>query len=223
MLYGLSNSPSVFQNFMNEIVRDMLHHFVIIYIDDILIYSSNFSNHVKHVQQALVRLRQHLYLKLEKCEFHQPTIQFLGYVITPEGIQMDGNQVEAVKSWPQPLTIKDLQRFLGFANFYRRIISGYSEISAPLTSLLHQRPKHICWTPNGVKAFQKLNDTFSTASTLLHPDPTKPYCVEVNASSLVVGAVLSQRGGTSSLLHPCTSQRNYPRRSRTMTLATGNY
>lgn len=108
MPYELSNSPSVFQNFMNEIFWDMLHKFVI-YIDDILIYSANLSDHINHVQKLLVRLRQHhLYLKLEKCEFHQPIIQFLGYVITPEGIQMDCTKVEAVRNWPQPLTIKDL-------------------------------------------------------------------------------------------------------------------
>ncbi len=101
MTYGLSNSPSVFQNFMNEVFRDMLHRFVIVYIDDILIYSPNLDEHQQHVTQVLQRLRQHhLYLKLEKCEFHQSTVQFLGYVITPDGVQMDQGKVEAVRNWP---------------------------------------------------------------------------------------------------------------------------
>ncbi|KAK3522484.1 hypothetical protein QTP86_015544 [Hemibagrus guttatus] len=99
---------------MNEIFRDMLHRFVVVYIDDILIYSPNLSDHVDHVKQVLHQLRHyHLYLKLEKCEFHQSTTQFLGYVISPEGIQMDCDKVEAIKSWPQPSTVKNLQCFLG--------------------------------------------------------------------------------------------------------------
>lgn len=204
MLYRRFNSPSVFEKFMNEIFRDMLHKFVVIYIDDILIYSSNLSDHINHVQQVLSRLHQyHLYLKLEKCEFHQPTIQFLGYVITPEGIQMDRTKVEVVKNWPQPLSIKALQRFLGFANFYRRFICGYSELSAPLTSLLRKKSKHLFWTPDAVEAFQRLKATFCTAPALRHPDPTRPFIVEVDASSLGVGVELSQRRGEPPVLYPC--------------------
>ncbi|KAK3544477.1 hypothetical protein QTP86_013136 [Hemibagrus guttatus] len=109
MPYGLSNTPSVFQSFMNEMFWDMLHRFVVVYIDDIFIYSPNLSDHVDHVKQVLNRLRHyHLYLKLEKCEFHQSTTQFLGYVISPEGIQMDCAKVKAIKSWPQPSTMKDV-------------------------------------------------------------------------------------------------------------------
>ncbi len=98
---------------------------------------------------------------------------------------------------------KDLQHFLGFANFYHRFICGYSELSASLTSLLCQKPKHLSWTPDAVKAFQKLKASFCTAPALLHPDPTKPFIVEVDASSLGVGAVLSQRRGEPPVLHPC--------------------
>ncbi len=204
MPYGLSISPSVFQNFMKKIFRDILHKSVIIYIDVILIYSSNLSDHIKQVQQVLNRLRQyHLYLKLEKCEFHQSTIQFLGYVITLEGIQKDHTKVEAIKNWPQLLTTKDLQRFLGFANFYRIFICGYSELLASLTSLLRQKPKRLCWPPEAVEAFQKLKASFCTAPALLHPDPTKPFIVEVNASSLGGGALLSQWRVEPPVLHPC--------------------
>ncbi|KAK3539842.1 hypothetical protein QTP70_013418 [Hemibagrus guttatus] len=145
----------VFQNFMNEIFQDMLHRFVIVYIDDILIYSSNLSDHTDHVQQVLNQLHHyHLYLKLEKCEFHQPTIQFFGCVISPEGIQMDRTKVEAVKNWPQPHTIKGLQHFLGFVYFYCRFISGYSELTAPLTSLLGKKPKSLRWTSDAMETFR---------------------------------------------------------------------
>ncbi len=135
MPYGLSNSPSIFQNFMNEIFRDMINRFVLIYIDDILIYSPTIEEHRRHVTQVLQRLRQHhLYLKTKKCEIHKSTIHFLGYIVTLAGVQMDQRKVEAVKNWPQPTTIKEMQRFLGFANFYRRFIAHYSQLAAPLTS-----------------------------------------------------------------------------------------
>ncbi|KAI2660981.1 Transposon Tf2-8 polyprotein [Labeo rohita] len=137
MPYGLSISPSVFQTFMNEVFREFLHQFVLVYIDDILIYSRNMAEHRQHVQQVLHKLRQYqLYLKLEKCEFHQSSVYFLGYNISAEGVHMDQRKVDAILKWPPPRTVKELQRFLGFSNFYRRFIQGYSSITAPLTSLL---------------------------------------------------------------------------------------
>ncbi|KAK3515283.1 hypothetical protein QTP70_013491 [Hemibagrus guttatus] len=116
---------------------------------------------------------------------------------------MDCTKVEAIQSWPQPGTMKDLQRFLGFANFYRRFISGYSELKAPLTSLLCRKPKTLSWTSDAIEAFQKLKAIFCTAPTLVHPDPTWPFVVEVDASALGVGAVLSQWRGEPPVLHPC--------------------
>ncbi|KAK3519811.1 hypothetical protein QTP70_006485 [Hemibagrus guttatus] len=169
MPYGLSNAPSVFQSFMNEIFWDMLHSFVV----------------------------------LEKREFHQSTTQFLGYVISPEGIQMDCAKVEAIKSWPQSGTVKDLQCFLGFVNFYCQFISGYSDLTAPPTSLLRKKPKNLSWTSGTIEAFRKLKATFCTAPTLVHADPTRLFIVEVDASVLGVGAVLSQRRGETPVLHPC--------------------
>ncbi|KAK3516125.1 hypothetical protein QTP70_005370 [Hemibagrus guttatus] len=189
---------------MNEIFRNMLHRFVLVYIDDILIYSPNLSDHVDHVKQVLHRLHHyHIYLKLEKCEFHQSTTQFLGYVISPEGIQMDCAKVEAIKSWPQPGTVKDLQRFLGFANFYHQCISGHSDLTAPLTSLLRKKPKNLSWTSGAIEALRKLKAAFCMTPTLVHADPTRPFVVEVGTSALGVGAVLSQRRGETPVLHPC--------------------
>ncbi|KAL0146456.1 hypothetical protein M9458_058241 [Cirrhinus mrigala] len=120
MPYGLSISPSIFQTFMNKVFWEFLHRFVVVYID-ILIYSRNLS---EHRQQVLHKLRDHsLYLKLEECEFHRPSVQFLGY-ITAEGVQMDWGMVSAIQEWPQPLTVKELQRFLGFSNYYRCFIKN---------------------------------------------------------------------------------------------------
>ncbi|KAL0204373.1 hypothetical protein M9458_002391, partial [Cirrhinus mrigala] len=165
MPYGLSISPSVFQTFMNEVFREFLHRFVVVYIDDILIYSRNMAEHRQHVQQVLHKLRQHnLYLKLEKCEFHKPSVQFPGYIISAEGVQMDQGKIHAIQDWPQPSSIKELQCFLGFSNFYRRFIKDYSTITAPCTCLLRGKLKHhLSWSPAAHEAFQQLKHIFSTA------------------------------------------------------------
>ncbi|KAI2648695.1 Transposon Tf2-8 polyprotein [Labeo rohita] len=204
MPYGLSISPSVFQTFMNEVFREFLHQFVVVYIDDILIYSRNMAEHRQHIQQVLHKLCQHhLYLKPEKCEFHKPSVQFLGYIISAEGVQMDQGKIHAIQHWPQPNSIKNLQCFLGFSNFYRRIIKDYNSITAKLTSLLRGKPKHLIWSPAAHEAFQHLKHIFSTAPLLHHPDPELPFTVKVDASTTGVGAVLSQVVGEPPVLHPC--------------------
>ncbi|KAI2646638.1 Transposon Tf2-8 polyprotein [Labeo rohita] len=204
MPYSLSISPFVFQTFMNGVFWEFLHRFVMVYIDDVLIYSRNMDEHRQHVQQVLLKLRQHhLYLKLEKCEFHKPSVQFLGYIISAEGVQMDQGKIHAIQDWPQPNSMKELQRFLGFSNFYHRFIKDYSSITAPLTSLLRGKPKHLSWNPTAHEAFQQLKNIFSTAPLLHHPDPELPFTVEVDASTTGVGAVLSQAVGEPPILHPC--------------------
>ncbi len=118
MPFGLSNSPSVFQAFINDVFRDMLNRWVIVYSDDILIYSDSYEDHIKHVRSVLQRLITHqLYAKTEKCEFHQDTVSFLGYVISSGGVAMDERKVQSVVNWPRPVTVKELQCFLGFAHF----------------------------------------------------------------------------------------------------------
>ncbi|KAK3507987.1 hypothetical protein QTP70_009351 [Hemibagrus guttatus] len=204
MPYGLANAPSVFQDFMHEVLREFLHQFVVIYIDDILIYSRCMADHQRHVAEVLQRLRDHnLFLKAEKCLFHQSTVQFLGYIIDRSGVRMDKKKVTAVRDWPTPTTVKELQRFLGFANFYRRFINGYSSVTSPLTDLLRNKPKALIWTPAATHAFQTLKQAFTTAPLLVHPDPELPFIVEVDASTTGVGAVLSQQQGNPRKLHPC--------------------
>ncbi|KAL0199850.1 hypothetical protein M9458_003037, partial [Cirrhinus mrigala] len=204
MPYGLSISPSVFQTFMNEVFREFLHCFVVFYIDDILIYSRNQADDCQHVQQVLQKLCEHsLYLKLEKCEFHQPSVQFLGYVISAEGVQMDQGKINAILEWPLPSSVKELQHFLGFSNFYRHFIQNYSSITAPLTSLLRGKPKPLTWNPAAHEAFLQLKTIFSTVPLLHHPDSVLPFTVEVDAFTTGVGAVLSQAVCEPPLLHPC--------------------
>ncbi|KAL0152968.1 hypothetical protein M9458_051721 [Cirrhinus mrigala] len=206
MPYGLANAPAVFQSFINEILKEFINKFVIAYIDDILIYSKTETEHVAHVRAVLSRLLEtQLYVKAEKCEFHPP------------GVKMDSTKVQAVTDWPQPSTIKELQRFLGFANFYRRFIRNYSTIASPLTSLLKNKPKKLCWTEEASHAFNTLKTSFTSAPVLKHPDPDLPFVVEVDASDCGIGAVLSQRHGQPGKLHPCAFY------SRKFTSAERNY
>ncbi|KAK3505817.1 hypothetical protein QTP70_003921, partial [Hemibagrus guttatus] len=218
MPFGLTNAPAVFQALINGVFQDLLGKWVIAYIDDILVYSASLEEHVLHVREVLSRLQQHhLYVKLEKCEFHRSTVTFLGYVVSRRGVEMDEVKVRAVTDWSAPTTVRELQRFLGFANFYRRFIRNYSSVAGPLTSLLRGKPKRLTWTDQARAAFQQLKDCFTSAPILRHPDPDLPFVVEVDASSSGLGAVLSQRHGEPGKLYPCAFY------SRKLTTAEANY
>lgn len=217
MPFGLTNAPAVFQALVNDVLRDMLNRFVFVYLDDILIFSDSVSNHVSHVRQVLQRLLENqLFVKAEKCEFHRSTIPFLGYIIEAGNIRMDPKKVCAVVDWPPPTSRVELQRFLGFANFYRKFIRGYSSVAAPLTALTSTKVR-FAWTPCADRAFVGLKQRFTSAPILTHPDPSLQFVVEVDASDVGVGAVLSQRSPQDQKLHPCAflsrrlspSERNY--------------
>lgn len=130
---------------------------------------------------------------------------------------MDEGKVAAIKKWPIPTTIKELQRFLGFSNFYRWFIRNYSSISNPFTNLLKNKPKSLSWSPTATEAFNQLREAFTSAPLLINPDLNHPFIVEIGASTTAVGAVLSQQQGTLALLHPCVffsrklspAERNY--------------
>ncbi|KAK3505976.1 hypothetical protein QTP70_002185 [Hemibagrus guttatus] len=144
MPFGLTNAPVVFQALINEVFRDLLGRGVIAYIDNILVYSTSMEEHVLQVREVLARLQQyHLYVKLEKCEFHRSMVTFLGYVISHQGVEMDVVKVRAVTAWPAPSMGRELQHFLVFANFYRRFIRNYSSVAGPLTSLLRGKTKKL--------------------------------------------------------------------------------
>ncbi|KAK3515261.1 hypothetical protein QTP70_013039 [Hemibagrus guttatus] len=218
MPFGLTNAPAVFQALINGVFQDLLGKWVIAYIDDILVYSTSMEEHLCHVWEVLSRLQQHhLYIKLEKCEFHRTTVTFLGYVISRQGVEMNVVKVQAVTEWSSPTTVQELQRFLGFANFYRRFIRNYSSVAGPLTSLLSGKPKRLAWMDQARAAFQQLKDCFTTAPILRHPDPDLPFMVEVGASSSGLRAVLSQCHGEPGKLHPCAFY------SRKLTAAEANY
>ncbi len=181
----------------------MLNKFVFVYLDDILVFSRSFEEHEGHVSAVLQRLlNNHLYVKPEKCEFHVTHAQFLGFIITPGHVEMDPKKVEAVLKWPTPTTVKEVQRFIGFANFYRRFIKNFSSVAAPLTALTKGGVTKIYWSSEAEGAFRDLKRHFTSAPILSVPDPERPFVVEVDASDVGVGAILSQRG-EDCRMHPC--------------------
>lgn len=136
MPFGLTNAPAVFQSLVNDVVRDLFNRSVFVNLDDILVFSRTPEEHVKHIRQVLQRLQENrLFVKAEKCEFHVCSVQFLGYIIGEGQVKATPEKIRAVVEWPTPTTRKELQRFLGFANFYRRFIRDYSRVSAPMTAL----------------------------------------------------------------------------------------
>ena len=137
MSYGLMNAPSVFQAFVDEIFRDLHRHVVVVCIADILIYSATRAEHVSLVRRVLGRLLEHdLNVKAEKYLFFQQSVSFLGYCISTSGVEMESESISSVRNWPTPTTVKEVQWFLGFANYYWRFIRGFGQVAAPITSLL---------------------------------------------------------------------------------------
>ena len=199
MPFGLTNAPATFQSFMNDIFRDLLDHFVVIYLDDILIYSDTPEQHTDHVTQVLERLRSHqLYAKAEKCEFDKQQCQFLGFVISKDGVKMDDSKVKAVLEWPAPTTVKQLQAFLGFANFYRRFIPRFSRTCVPLTRLL-KKGSTFSFGPQHQQSFETLKNSFRSAPVLGHFDPAKPITLETDASDFAIAGIISQPGSDGQL------------------------
>ncbi|XP_067231400.1 uncharacterized protein brd8a isoform X2 [Chanodichthys erythropterus] len=173
--------------------------------------------HTQHVRQVLQRLLENqLYVKAEKCVFHMESVSFLGYIISADGIKADPAKVRAVAEWPTPDSRKALQRFLGFANFYRRFVRNFSQVAAPLTALTSTKVP-FKWNSKAQGAFDILKSRFISAPVLSFPDPERQFIVEVDASEVGVGAVLSQRSPRDGKVHPCAyfshrlspAERNY--------------
>lgn len=203
----------------------MLGKFIIAYINDNHIYSPDLDSHRRHVTEGLSKLlSNHLFVKVEKFEFHMTQISFLSYIISTQGLIMDQDKVLAVNTWPTPTTLKELQCFLVFVNFYMIFIRGLSSTANSLMALLKKGPKCLQWNPKADKAFDKLKAAFTSAPILKHPDPSKPFTVEMDGFKSGVGTVLFQHFGEKPKLHPLAffPQENSNPLNRIMILPTEN-
>ena len=201
MPQGLCNAPATFQRMMDTVFAGMVDNGVIIYLDDILIYSETEEEHMELVKEVLSRLRKYnLCAAIKKSYFHVSEVEFLGYMISPEGISMSERKVESIRDWKRPKSVKNIQEFLGFANFYRRFIEGFSKIAHPLTT---QTKKGLTfeWTDKCQEAFETLKQRFISAPILKHFKSELPTEVETDASDFALGAIMSQQQPTT-ILHP---------------------
>ena len=204
MSFGLTNAPAFFMYLMNSVFMKELDKFVVVFIDDILIYSKDEAEHAEHLRIVLSRLQEHkLYAKLSKCAFWLKEVAFLGHVLSAEGIAVDPSKVREVLNWKQPQTVTEIRSFLGLAGYYRRFIANFSKIAKPMTSLLHKNVKFI-WSPKCEEAFQILKKLLTSAPILAQPDTSKPFDIYCDASGSGLGCVLMQ-DGCVMLMHRANS------------------
>jgi len=203
MYFSLTNSPAMFQTMMDDIFEELiLEGNVVVYLDDILIFTDDLEQHRALERQVLELMRKHkLYLKPEKCEFQKTTIEYLGIIISHNRVSMDPVKIAGVQQWPEPMNKKEVQSFLGFTNFYRRFIKGFSEHAQPLFDLTRNDIKWN-WGPAEQSAFDWLKQSVTAAPVLISPDSTSPFRIEADSSDFATGAVLSQVCPTNGKWHP---------------------
>src|SRR5438128_9628509 len=192
MSFGLTNAPAFFIYLMNSVFMKKLDVCVVVFIDDILVYSKNGEEHAKHLKLVLERLREHqLYAKFSKCQFWLKEVSFLSHILSAKGVAVDRSKVQEVLEWKSPTSVTEIQSFLGLAGYYRRFIPDFSKIAKPMMKLLQKEAK-FNWTSDYEAAFQQLKTLLTTASVLTQPDVTKPFDVYCDASGTGLGCVLMQ-------------------------------
>ena len=194
MPFGLTNAPAAFMNMMNGVFREYLDEFVIIFIDDILVYSKTKEDHEKHLRAVLERLReQKLFAKLSKCSFWQKSIGFLGHIVSDKGVSVDPEKIKCIREWPQPRNATEVRSFLGLAGYYRKFVKGFSSVAQPMTQLTGKDVK-FAWSDQCEKSFSALKDMLTSAPVLVLPEADQPYVVYTDASITGLGCVLTQQG-----------------------------
>jgi hypothetical protein len=195
MPFGLTNAPATFCTLLNDIFREWLDDFVVVYIDDILIYSGSLEEHAEHLRKVFQRLRENmLYAKLEKCEFEVMEVDFLGHRITQEGLKMDNHKVKAILDWELPKSILALRSFLGLASYYCKFIKNFAKIVAPLTNLLKKSVETYEWDGACDEAFETLKGILVKAPVLKLPDFDKDFEIHSDAFDFAIRKVLMQEG-----------------------------
>ena len=201
MPFGLTNGPANWQHYINNILFEYLNEFAQAYLDDILVYSKNLSEHREHVRKVLLKLREAgLYVDIDKCEFHVQKTAFLGVIVSTDGIQMDPAKVQVILDWARPDTLKQVQSFVGFCNFYRRFIRNFSRITRPLHQLA-QKDFKFNWTEACQKSFDELKKAITSAPILRHFDRDREAILETDSSDYVNAGILSQYDDVG-ILHP---------------------
>jgi hypothetical protein len=194
MSFGLTNALAYFMNLMNKVFMEELDEFVVVFIDDILVYSKSVEEHEKHLRVVLEKLRAHkLYAKFSKCEFWLEKISFLRHILTAEGVAVDPEKVETASNWRQPTNVSEIRSFLGLAGYYRRFIEGFSKIARPMTELL-KKLKKFTWTEICERSFQELKRRLTTTLVLTLPDIQWDFIIYSDASRQGLGCVLMQDG-----------------------------
>ncbi|KAK1648955.1 hypothetical protein QYE76_066760 [Lolium multiflorum] len=194
MPFGLTNAPSTFMRLMNHVLREFIGKFVVVYFDDILIYSRNESDHTIHIRHVLQVLRDNqLYGNLEKCTFCKDKVIFLGYVVSQHGVEVDESKIEAIQNWPTPMNVSQVRSFHGLAGFYRRFVPNFSTIAAPLNDLT-KKGVVFEWGAAQDHAFDELKRLLTSAPLLALPDFNKQFEIECDASGIGIGGVLMQEG-----------------------------
>jgi hypothetical protein len=194
MSFGPTNAPAYFMYLINSVFMPELDKFVIVFINDILVYLENEKDHAEHLRIILTRLRDHqLYAKVSKCEFWLKTVPFLGHVLSENGISVDPSKVQEVMNWKAPTIVHKVHSFLGLTSYYRHFIPNFSKIAKSMTSLL-QKDHKFAWTEKCEAAFRTLWKLLTTAPVLAQPDIEKPFDVFCDASKNGLGCVLMQDG-----------------------------
>lgn len=192
MPFGLRNSSITFSRVIGQVLQGLNWKNVLAYVDDILIFSKNFDDHLKHLNQVFDRLRKaNFTLKPSKCHFGVKQVKYLGHVLTKEGVKVDPAKIEVVKNHPRPKNQHEVRQFLGLANYYRRYVKDYAKIAVPLNSLL-QKDNDFKWTSDCDKSFESLRTSLTTAPILAFPDMSKPFHLTTDASGHAIGYILGQ-------------------------------
>ena len=192
MPFGLTNAPSTFMRLMNHVLREYLGKFVVVYFDDILVYSKSLDDPITHVRNVLTTLRNEcLYVNLKKCSFCMEKVNFLGFVVSSNGVEVDEEKVKAIKEWPTPKNVSEVRSFHGLASFYRRFIKNFSTIASPLNELVKKNVSFI-WEKDQELAFNTLKEKLSSAPLLALPNFESTFEIECDASGVGIGAVLMQ-------------------------------